>query len=173
MDRWLICIFPALVLIRVITLFISISNEKRLKRSGAIEHDKTNSVLLAIAHTLFYFAAFFEGYLTNVGIDAVTIVGFFVYGLAMAALFYVIYQLKGIWTVKLIIASDHKLNTAPIFRNIKHPNYYLNIIPELISITLIFKAPITGIVLFPVYGMILYRRIKNENRIMKKVFPEY
>jgi isoprenylcysteine carboxyl methyltransferase (ICMT) family protein YpbQ len=37
--------------------------------------------------------------------------------------------LHRLWTVKLLIASDHVLNQSALFRWVRHPNYFLNIRP--------------------------------------------
>src|SRR5437870_13907816 len=35
---------------------------------------------------------------------------------------------------KLLIASDHTLNQSGLFRWVRHPNYFLNILPELVGL---------------------------------------
>ncbi|MFG5423249.1 isoprenylcysteine carboxylmethyltransferase family protein [Enterococcus faecalis] len=47
------------------------------------------------------------------------------------------------WTVKLIIVDEQSLNSSWLFKYIKHPNYFLNIIPELIGLTMFFHSWIT------------------------------
>ena len=37
----------------------------------------------------------------------------------------VIRSLGRFWTVKLLLASDHVLVTNPLFRWVRHPNYFL------------------------------------------------
>lgn len=67
-------------------------------------------------HTLFYFCALFEGIYKKVQFDNIG------------------------QTVKLIFADKHILNTNWLFKHVKHPNYFLNVIPELIGVTLVFHA---------------------------------
>lgn len=173
MDRSILSLFVVFFVVRVYTLIISIKNEKALKASGGVEHGVKNSAVLALLHVTFYLAAFYEGYQHQVQFDSVTIYGLLIYIFAIAALFYVIRQLGEFWTVKLIIAKGHKINKNFIFRYIRHPNYFLNLIPELIGLVLIMKAYTVMTYLFPVYMLSLALRIWQEERIMRKNFSEY
>ncbi|WP_245957173.1 isoprenylcysteine carboxylmethyltransferase family protein [Bergeyella cardium] len=85
-------------------------------------------------------------------------------------LFYVIYQLGSVWTLKIYILKNHKIKTSFLFRYVKHPNYYLNIIPELIGIALLCRANISFGILFPIYLIILGIRIYQEERAMKNLY---
>ncbi|HEU2198705.1 TPA: hypothetical protein VU942_002116, partial [Streptococcus pneumoniae] len=56
-----------------------------------------------------------------------------------------------------------------LFRTVKHPNYFLNILPELIGLTLLSHAYVTFVLVFPVYAVILYRRIAEEEKLLHEV----
>ena len=173
MSITIIIAFIIFFCLRLFTLSISIKNEKRLKQGGAQEYGRTNSLVLAGLHVLFYLGALGEGISKHVQFDRVTLIGLIIYLLATAVLFYVIQQLSPIWTVKLIIAPGHQLNQSPLFRYVRHPNYFLNIIPELIGLALIMKAYWVLTLLFPIYLISLGVRIVQEERLMRATFPEY
>ncbi|WGE67154.1 isoprenylcysteine carboxyl methyltransferase family protein [Actinobacillus equuli subsp. haemolyticus] len=164
--------FISFFIVRLYSLSISIRNEKALIQKGATQHGSKNSKLLSIVHVLFYFSALFEAnylahhwdYLSTIG----TITLFFAY----IALFWVINELKEIWTVKLYILPNHKINTSTLFRTIKHPNYFLNIIPELIGVVLLCHAWNILMYLFPVYLVVLGIRIYQEEKVMKPLFEQ-
>lgn len=142
----------------------------------AVEYGKPNSGLLIIAHFVYYFSCVFEG--TQAGAyfyDTVSNIGLALYAFSVVMLYLVIYLLRDIWTVKVIIAPKeyHKLNKSPLFRYVKHPNYYLNIIPELIGIALFFHAYITLVVGMSIYMIPLIKRIKQEEAAMKQKFKDY
>jgi isoprenylcysteine carboxyl methyltransferase (ICMT) family protein YpbQ len=82
-------------------------------------------------------------------------------------------ELKGLWTVKLIIASDHTLNQSALFRWVRHPNYFLNIIPELVGLALIMGAWLVLVGGLPLYLLVLRRRIVQEEQVMHEHFPHY
>lgn len=136
-------IFFITVIARFISVAISGSNERKLKKMGAVEYGKKNSTLLVLAHTLYYVAAATEGSLRGAFFDdTVSYLGLGIFVAAIGMLYYVIYSIRHVWTVKLIIAPPgyHAINKSVLFRLVKHPNYYLNIIPELIGLAIFFHA---------------------------------
>lgn len=173
MSKILILLFASFFLVRLSTLFISIRNERRLKADGGIEFGALNSTILAVLHIGFYLSAIAEAYVNQVQIDSLTLVGVAVYLFSIAALFYVIHELSPIWTVKLIIAREHSLNNSLLFRYFRHPNYFLNVVPELIGLALMCKAYDTLLILFPIYLASLVVRIVQEERIMRTRFKGY
>ena len=94
-------------------------------------------------------------------------------GFAYAMLFYVIYKLHDVWTVKLYIIPDHRIEKSFLFRTVRHPNYYLNIIPELIGIALLCNAWYTLLIGLPIYACLLAIRIRQEERAMKELVKKY
>ena len=79
--------------------------------------------------------------------------------------------LNRLWTVKLLIASDHVLNQSTLFRWVRHPNYFLNIIPELCGLALIMGAWIVLVIGLPCYLLVLRVRIRRKNRCCTSTFP--
>jgi isoprenylcysteine carboxyl methyltransferase (ICMT) family protein YpbQ len=158
--------FGGAVALRLLTLAVSIRNERALKSAGATEYGKGVSTLLALAHTAFYLAALSEYELERNNDWQVTLAGLVVYGFGMASLIYVWSALGRFWTVKLIIARDHLLISSGPYRVMKHPNYFLNILPELVGLCLVLGAFVTLIVGIPLYSILLFMRIRLENRLM-------
>ncbi|MFP4925558.1 isoprenylcysteine carboxylmethyltransferase family protein, partial [Staphylococcus pseudintermedius] len=78
---------------------------------------------------------------------------------------HVIKTLGPIWTLKLYILPDHPIIRSGLYRVTKHPNYYLNIIPELIGVLLLTHATYTAILLIP-YAYFLFVRIRQEEKLM-------
>ncbi len=173
MSLFIIIFFVSAFSLRIFSLFISIKNEKSLKQSGAVEYGKANSLALAILHILFYLASFAEGLMNQTSWDSVTTLGFIIYVIAISFLFIVIYQLSHNWTVKLIISTENTINKSFLFKYFRHPNYFLNIIPELIGLTFILKSYTVFIWLFPVYSVSLFIRIYQEEKLMQATFPDY
>ncbi len=147
-------IFYVVFAFRLYTVILSARSERRLKSMGATEFGKINSAILVIAHVLFYLACMIEGFNNGAFFnDNVSLTGLAVYIFSIAVLYYVIWSLRHIWTVKLIIAPKevHTLNVSPLFRIIRHPNYFLNILPELIGTAMVFHAWYTLVI-----GGVLY-----------------
>ncbi|MGK6324761.1 isoprenylcysteine carboxylmethyltransferase family protein [Sphingomonas sp. DT-51] len=154
-------------------LGVSIRNEKALKAAGAVEHGSANSRLLAGAHVLFYLAASAEGLVRSMPFDAVSAVGLALYLFGAVMLLVVSRLLGRFWTVKLIIARDHRLVVHPLFRRVRHPNYYLNILPELIGFAVTLHAFVALVVGLAVYLVPLVVRIREEEQVMKTTFAAY
>ncbi|WP_245268443.1 isoprenylcysteine carboxylmethyltransferase family protein [Mesorhizobium sp. WSM2561] len=129
----LILFIIAAIVFRIVMLAISMRNEKALRENRAIEYGSRNSRWLALAHITFYIAASIEGLARPTSFDLVTIIGLALYGFGAVMLLVVAFLLGRFWTVKLMIARDHVLITHPLFRWVRHPNYYLNILPELLG----------------------------------------
>ena len=159
--------------IRLVSLIKSAANERRLRKANAVEYGRNNSIILVIFHTLYYLACLLEAMVSEKTVNIISFFGVGLFVFSMAMLWIVIFSLKDLWTVKLIIAREHRLNNSFIFRFFRHPNYFLNIIPELISIALICQAWYTLLIGLPLYLIPLTVRIVQEERVMKKHFNNY
>lgn len=165
--QYIIITFIAFFSLRLISLSYSIRNEKSLLKRGAIQYGKRNSLLLTLAHIVYYFFALYEAYISGTGFNTLSITGVAVMTFAYAMLFYVIYKLRDIWTVKLYIVPNQRIEKSFLFRTVRHPNYYLNIIPELIGVALLCNAWTTLCVGLPIYLSLLIVRILQEEKAMK------
>lgn len=159
--------------LRLAWLAHSIRNERALKRAGAIEHGARTSAMLALVHPAFYVAAPIEGALRGWPFGAVSGLGMLIYAFGIAWLAIVTTLLGRLWTVKLIIARDHRLVTHPVFRLVRHPNYYLAILPELVGYATAFQAWATLVIGLAIYAVPLGLRIRQEEAAMRDRFPEY
>ncbi|WP_107726933.1 isoprenylcysteine carboxyl methyltransferase family protein [Neisseria weaveri] len=162
--------FIVFFLIRLVSLSISIKNEKRLIAEGARQFGEKNSKLLAAAHIAYYFLALAEAHIRGVPFDRVSAFGAGITAFALVMLFYVIRSLGKIWTLKIYIHPHHEINRSWLFRNVKHPNYFLNVIPELIGIGILCHAWTTMLFGLPVYFIILGIRIKQEEEAMRHLW---
>ena len=173
MHPLLFTLFIGALSLRVGSVAVSMRHEKALKAQGAREYGRSTSHLLAAAHTLFYSGALVEGLWRRTQPTPWTLVGLLLYGLAILALVLVWRALQGLWTVKLLIASDHHLNQSALFRWVRHPNYFLNILPELVGLALIMGAWLVLVVGLPLYLLVLRKRIVQEEQVMHAHFPQY
>ncbi len=158
---------------RFAMLGVSIKNEKRLRANGALEYGAATSRWLAVAHVAFYLAATAEGLIRDTPLDWISAIGFLVYLFGAVMLFVVSRLLGQLWTVKLLIARDHELVSHPLFRAVRHPNYFLNILPELIGYAVTLHAFITLVIGLIVYAVPLVLRIRQEEAVMRQTFAAY
>ena len=173
MHPLLLTLWMTAMVLRVGSAVVSQRNEKALKAQGATEYGRRTSLLLALAHTLFYLGALTEGLWRHTQPTPWTAVGLLLYGMSVVAFVLVWRALHRLWTVKLLIASDHTLNQSALFRWVRHPNYFLNIIPELLGLALMMGAWIVLVIGLPLYLLVLRRRIVQEEQVMHQHFPAY
>lgn len=163
----IIITFIVFFTLRLLSLAYSIRNEKRLLKNGAVQYGKVNSLLLTLAHVAYYLSALYEAYISGTTFNCFSVCGVLVMGFAYAMLFYVIYKLHDVWTVKLYIVPSQRIEKSFLFRTVRHPNYYLNIIPELIGVGLLCNAWYTLFIGLPIYVCLLAVRIRQEEKVMK------
>lgn len=173
MNPMLLTLFIVAALLRLGSVAVSLRNEKALKAQGAREYGQRTSQLLAVAHTLFYGGTLAEGIWRSTQPTLWTTIGLLLYGLSIMAFLLVWHALHRFWTVKLLIASDHILNQSALFRWVRHPNYFLNIIPELVGLALIMGAWMVLVPGLPLYLLVLRVRIVQEEQVMQEHFPHY
>ncbi|MFO3688681.1 isoprenylcysteine carboxylmethyltransferase family protein [Staphylococcus felis] len=152
-------------IIRLGSLAVSIKHAKGLIQQGAKEYGQKNSKFLAIVHTLIYVLAGVEAIINPRHFDIISLIGLIILIFAYSVLFHVIRTLGPIWTLKLFILPKHPIIKSGLYKMTKHPNYYLNIIPELIGVLLLTHATYTSILLIP-YAYLLYTRIQQEEKLM-------
>lgn len=168
--QYILITFIFFFVLRLISLSFSIRNEKRLLGKGAKQYGKFNSLLLTLAHIAYYFGALYEAYSKGVKFNSLSVVGVGIMVFAYGMLFYVIYKLRDVWTVKLYIVPNQRIERSFLFRSIRHPNYYLNIMPELIGVALLCNAWTTLCIGFPLYLCLLVIRIRQEEAVMKELW---
>ncbi|MDO5095850.1 MAG: isoprenylcysteine carboxyl methyltransferase family protein [Peptostreptococcaceae bacterium] len=162
-------IVAAIFIIRLLFLKISKQNEKTILENGGREYGAENSKRLTILHILFYLSCVIEAILRKSSFDTVSLIGLGLILFSMCMLYTVVNLLRGIWTVKLMIVKNHKFNNHWLFRTIKHPNYFLNIAPELLGLTLLCHAWTSAILILPLYTYVLFVRIREEERLIQEI----
>lgn len=160
----------AIFILRLFFLKISKKNESDIIKNGGKEYGIKNSKALTIAHIVFYISCLTEAVVNKTQFSTISAVGLSLIVFAFFMLYYIVnHLLKGIWTIKLMVAKDHKYNPHWLFKTIKHPNYYLNIIPELIGLAMLCGAKIAFVIVMPIYLVILFIRIRQEDAILKEI----
>lgn len=152
-------------ILRLYSLVISIRHAKQLQLQGATEYGKRNSTWLALTHIAIYVVATVEAWFQQTTLNSLSVIGLVLITFAYLILFMVIKTLGPIWTLKLYILPQHPIIKTGLFKLTKHPNYYLNIVPELIGLLLLTQAGFATPLLLP-YAYLLWQRIRQEERIM-------
>lgn len=163
-------LFVAFFVVRLAFLAVSIRNEKRLIAQGATQIGERTSKLLTVAHIVYYFAALGSAFYIGAEFTTISLIGALLVAASLVMLGVIVRSLGEIWTVKVYISPTHRINRSWLFRTFKHPNYFLNIVPELIGIALLCQAWAVLLVGLPIYGVILAKRIREEEAAMAHLF---
>lgn len=166
----IVILFVVFFAVRLAFLAVSIKNEKRLIAKGAVQVGEKTSKILAAAHIIYYFSALANAYYFDVVFNNISLLGAVIVAISLLILGIIIRELGEIWTVKVYIAPNHVINRSWLFKTFKHPNYFLNIVPELIGIGLLCQAWWVMMIGLPIYGVILAKRIREEETAMKHLF---
>jgi isoprenylcysteine carboxyl methyltransferase (ICMT) family protein YpbQ len=118
------------MVIRLVSLYVSHANEKRLREGGAKEYGRANTIALTLAHVAFYLSAIKESIYFNRHINLFTYAGIILFIIAMLTLVLIMLKLGKDWTVKIILPqikvlskhystapSDDQIIFLPSFRN--------------------------------------------------------
>jgi isoprenylcysteine carboxyl methyltransferase (ICMT) family protein YpbQ len=161
------------VVLRLVFLAVSLQNEKHLRAQGAVEFGAATTRLLALAHIAFYLSAAAEGLSKGSSFDLISLLGISLYAIAMGMLVIVVRVLGQLWTIKLLVSPRHTLIRSGPYAWFRHPNYFLNILPELVGYAVALHAFMTLLVGLPIYFLILVLRIRQENEAMRQLYREY
>lgn len=167
---FLIYLFLGLMfIIRLVFLRVSIRNEKVILANDGKEYGEKVSKAITVLHISFYLAVAIEVYCRQSSLDKTSLLGLSLMIFSVAILRMVTSLLGPIWTIKLMLVNDHQFVDHWLFQTIKHPNYYLNIIPELLGICLLGHAWTSAVIILPIYLLALMLRIREENRLLVEV----
>jgi isoprenylcysteine carboxyl methyltransferase (ICMT) family protein YpbQ len=173
MQSYLITFLALAFVWRIFTVVISSRHEAALRSSGAREYCRGTSVFLAVSHVSFYLAVVAEGSMVDKINRTTSILGICLYAFSALTLLWVMRSLGSLWTIKLIIAPEHRLVRSGLFRFVRHPNYFLSIIPELAGLALAAEAYRTLLIGLALYTIPLTLRIRQEERLMREAFSDY
>ncbi len=174
MSGTLVAIVALIAAFRLWTLYVASTNEKRLKMQGAKEFGHGSTLAVWAATGAIYVGAAIEGSsFRHAQFDRIAMVGLAIYIFSAVALLWVMHTLGRFWSGKVLIAPGHQLVVHPIFRAIKHPNYFLNMIPELIGFPIMLHAFVTLAIGLPLFLISLFFRIRVEEQVLKQKFEAY
>ncbi len=152
-----------IILLRIGELLLSRKNEQWLLRHRAIEYGEKHYPYMVALHALFIVSLIVE----------FSVVETTSYSVFLLLLFFVIIALKG-WTIlslgKFWNTKIYRIPHTPLiakgpYRYIKHPNYII-VIGEILIIPLIFHLYYTAIIFTMLNGVMLFFRIKEENKAL-------
>src|SRR5665648_91250 len=151
------------ILLRIGELVLSKSNEKWLLQNGAIEYGNKHYPFIVALHTLFIISLIIE-YSTKQSVSFSIYMLLFYFSL-IAFKTWVILSLGKFWNTKIYHIPNFSLIKKGPYQFFKHPNYLI-VIAEIVVIPLIFHLYFTAITFTLLNAIMLFIRIKEENKAM-------
>ena len=152
---------------RLLELAYSRSNERRLRAMGAVEFGASHYPLMVGLHTLWLASTLVEGLQRGPQIPAWWPVPLAAFLLVQPLRYWAIISLGTNWNTRVLVVPGVKLVKSGPYRYLSHPNY-LVVAVEILTFPLIFGAWITAIVFSILNAVLLYVRIRTENRALQE-----
>lgn len=151
------------ILLRIGELVLSKSNQKWLLRNGAVEYGQKHYPFIVALHLLFIISLIIE-YNTKQTVSFSLFMLLFYFSL-IAFKTWVILSLGKFWNTRIYHIPGIPLVKKGPYNYFKHPNYLI-VVAEIVVIPLIFHLYFTAITFTLLNAIILFIRIKEENKAM-------
>ncbi|WP_413309258.1 isoprenylcysteine carboxylmethyltransferase family protein [Bacillus sp. 1P10SD] len=159
-------LFVVIITQRVTELIIAKSNEKWMKKNGAIEFGVKHYRVIVGMHILFFVAFFGEKVWLNRGLSSIWPLLLIVFIVTQLVRLWAITSLGRYWNTKILILANAKVIKKGPYRFIRHPNYFVVAI-ELLVVPLLFSSYLTAILFTIFNAIILSRRIQEEEKALQ------
>ena len=152
------------MLLRIGELILSKRNERWLVKNGAIEFGEKHYPYIVSLHILFFISLIFE--YSRQQAPSYNILLIIIYLLLVAFKTWVILSLGKFWNTKIYHIQNIPLIKKGPYKYFKHPNYAV-VIAEIAVIPLAFYLYFTAIAFTLINMVMLYVRIKEENKVLQ------
>jgi methyltransferase len=166
--------FPFLILVgfiiiqRIFELGVAKSNEKWMKKRGAIEFGVRHYRYMVLMHFLFFIILISEKIFMNVGLSSLWGMLIILFLIAQLFRIWVITSLGRFWNTKIIVLQNANVIRKGPYRFIKHPNYFV-VAVELAVVPLMFNAYLTASLFTILNIIILMIRIPEEEKALREL----
>jgi methyltransferase len=153
---------------------VSVSHEKLLRKAGAVRPDGDPYLALALLYPAAFAAMVGEG-LWRASQSGVVDAGpnWFASGLIMFVAgkglkYWAIGSLGIRWSFKVFVVPGRPLVANGPYRYLAHPNY-VGLVGELVGAAMMCGAPIAGVIGSLAFGAALWRRVRFESAVLRRV----
>jgi methyltransferase len=159
------CGVSLVALQRLLELGLSRRNERRLRARGAVERGREHYPLIVALHSLWLLSTLVEGILRGGGLAPLWPVALTLFLLAQILRYWAILSLGEYWNTRVLVIPGTRLVRRGPYRYVRHPNY-VAVAVEILTLPLIFGAIITALVFSALNAVLLFVRIREENRAL-------
>jgi methyltransferase len=143
-------------------------NERHQRERRGIEPPGDVYVLMQVAYPGIFLAMILEAVWRAVPPGAAMAAGLSVFAAAKALKWWAIRTLGPAWTFRVIVVPGSTAIASGPYRHLRHPNY-VAVVGEIVGVALMTGARVTGPLSLLVFGALLARRIRVENRALDAI----
>lgn len=149
-------------------LILSAFNEARLRARGAVEPGGDVIAAMRWAYPGSFVAMAIEGALSGPAPPTILVGGLVLFGIAKAFKMWAIASLGPRWSYRVLVIPGEPLVQSGPYRFLSHPNY-LAVVGEMAGVAATVWAPITGTLAIMLFGWLMTRRIRVEDRALGRL----
>jgi methyltransferase len=153
------------VLLMLAESLVSRRNEQQLRQRGAIEPPGDVYLTMRWAYPAAFVAMAAEGAVFGPPAPPITLAGVALFIAAKALKWWAMVSLGTRWAFRVLIVPDPLVKSGP-YAVLRHPNY-VAVVGELVSMALIVGARVSGPLTLLLFGLLIRRRIRVENRALR------
>ena len=144
---------------------LAAGHDRILRSAGAAEPKDEVLPLMQLAYPAAFLAMAFEAWARRAKPNTVFFTGAVVFAIAKIIKYWAIATLGERWTFRVLVPPDSSRITSGPYRFMRHPNY-LGVMGELAGMALMAQAPIAGTLSMVIFGILIARRIRVEERAL-------
>jgi methyltransferase len=160
-------VIAAVGLMMLLELRLSRRNEKALRAAGAREPADDVYRVMQVAYPLSFVLMGIESTLHAAVSPQVVLWGLVVFGLGKSIKFWAMASLGARWSFRVLVLPGAPLVTSGPYRWMRHPNY-VGVMGELVGVAIALSAFITGTLAIVLFGWVLVKRIRVEERALQR-----
>jgi methyltransferase len=145
--------------------WLSTTNERRLRASGAIEPADDVYAWMQVGYPTSFLAMIAEAWWRDNGLSTVALAGAAIFIAAKLLKYWAIATLGNRWTFRVLVPPGSQRTLRGPYRSLRHPNY-VGVIGELVGFAVLARASVTGTLASVLFGLLLLARIRVEERAL-------
>jgi methyltransferase len=153
---------------RLFELVLARGNERKTRSRGAVERGRGHYPFIVALHVLWLVSTLVEGLLRGPDFPAYWPVPLTLFLLVQPLRYWAVFSLKENWNTRILVVPGAKPVRRGPYRYLSHPNYMV-VVVEILAFPLIFGAWITALVFTVLNAVVLYMRIREENRALAEL----
>jgi len=161
----------------VAELRVSLRNERRLRAAGAIEPAGDVYRLMAVLYPASFVVMAIEGAWraspASMPDDGPSWIasGVVLFAASKVLKYWAIRSLGERWSFRVLVQPGRPLVRTGPYAFLGHPNY-VAVIGELVATAMMVGAPVSGPIMLVLFGVVLWRRVQFESRVLAPVGSE-